>query len=78
MFSKYIYKGENITLDIIIKIEQVARLISKYTNKSFDDCLCDFYNSKSYEALEKTSSLMWSENAEFIVEEYFREQKYNI
>jgi hypothetical protein len=74
MLSKYIYKGENITIDIIIKIEQVARLIAKNTNKSFDDCLCDFYNSRAYEALEKTTSLMWSENAEFIVEEYFREK----
>lgn len=74
MLNKYIYKGENITLDIIIKIEQVTRLIAKYTNRSFDDCLCDFYDSRAYEALEKTTSLMWSENAEFIVEEYFREK----
>ena len=78
MLNKYIYKEENITIDIIIKIEQVARLISKYTDQTFDESLCDFYDSRTYKALEKTHSLMWFENAEFIVEEYFREKNYKI
>lgn len=73
MYDKYMYKGENITFDILIKIEQVVKLIEKYSNRSFDDCLCDFYHSNVYEALRKPDSLMWSENAEFIVDEYFRE-----
>lgn len=76
MLDKYQYKGTNITLDIIIKIEQVVRLLQKYTQRSFDDCLCDFYHSKVYEALETPGSLMWSENAEYIVDEYFRELSY--
>lgn len=73
MLDKYQYKGQNITIDIIVKIEQVVRLLTKYTKRSFEDCLCDFYHSKVYEALEKPNSLMWSENAEFIVDEYIRE-----
>lgn len=73
MFEKYLYKGENITLDILIKIEQVVRLIEKYSYRSFDDCLCDFLHSNVYDALRKPDSLMWSENAEFILDEYFRE-----
>jgi len=76
MLDKYQYKGTNITLDIIIKIEQVVRLLQKHTQRSFDDCLCDFYHSKAYEALETPGSLMWSENAEYIVDEYFRELSY--
>ena len=74
MINRYLYKGQDITLDIIMKIEQVVRLISEQTQKSFDDCLYEFYQSKVYEALQKTGSLMWCESAEFIVDEFFREK----
>jgi hypothetical protein len=74
MQNIYLYKGQDITLDIVMKIEHVVRILSKSTNKSFDECLYDFYKSKVYEALRKPNSLMWSESAEFIVDEYFREK----
>lgn len=74
MINRYMYKGQDITLDIIMKIEHVVRLISDKTDRPFDECLYDFYQSKVYEALQKTGSLMWCESAEFIVDEFFREQ----
>lgn len=74
MKNIYLYKGQDITLDILMKIEHVVRILSETTNKAFDDCLYDFYQSKVYEALRKTNSLMWSESAEFIVDEYYREK----
>ncbi len=73
MKNLFVYKNQDITLDIIIKIEQVARLIAIETGKTFDDCLYDFYLSKAYDMLRKTSSLMWAESAEFIADEFFRE-----
>lgn len=73
MQNRYLYRNEDVTLDVIIKIEHVVRLISKETGKAFDDCLLDFYQSKVYEMLQKTGSLMWIESAEFITDEYFRE-----
>lgn len=74
MLNLYQYKGEDITLDIIMKIEHVVRLIEEKTGRDFDECLYDFYKTKVYEALKQPNSLMWSESAEFIVDEYFREK----
>lgn len=74
MFKRYIYKGEDITLDIIMKIEQVVHIIEQKSGAEFDVCLYEFYKSSAYDALTKTGSLMWSESAEFIVDEFFREQ----
>jgi len=73
MQNRYIYRDEDVTLDVIIKIEHVVRLIARETGKPFDDCLYEFYRSKVYEMLQKTGSLMWVESAEFITDEYFRE-----
>lgn len=74
MLNRYIYKGEDITVDIIMKIEHVVRIIEHESKTDFDSCLYEFYKSRAYEALTKTGSLMWSESAEFIADEFFREQ----
>lgn len=76
MLNRYIYKGEDITLDIIMKIEHVVRLIGQKSGNEFDECLYEFYKSRVYEALIQTGSLMWSESAEFIVDEFFREKSF--
>ena len=73
MESKYIYKNQDITLDVIMKIEQIVRLIGEKENKEFDACYLLFLNSKTYQTLQNTASLLWAENAEFIVDEYYRE-----
>lgn len=73
MKNRYVYRNQDLTLDIMMKIEHVARLISIETGLSFDDCLYEFYRSKAYDMLQKTSSLMWAESAEFITDEFFRE-----
>lgn len=75
MKSRYVYRNQDITLDIMLKIEHVVRLIAEETGKPFDDCLYEFYQSKVYAMLQKTSSLMWAESAEFITDEFFRENK---
>jgi hypothetical protein len=74
MVNRYIYKGEDITVDIVMKIEHVVRIICQKSGSDFDDCLYEFYKSKVYEALIQTGSLLWSESAEFIVDEFFREK----
>ena len=75
METKYIYKGTDITIDIIMKIEHVVRIIAQKSGCDFDECYRDFLNSKTYIALQNTESVMWAECAEFIVEEYFREMQ---
>lgn len=73
MVNKYVYRDEDITLDVIMKIEKIIRLIAKREHRSFDNCYADFAESRTYQALQNTETLMWAESAEFIVDEYYRE-----
>jgi len=75
MENRYVYKGQDITLDVIMKIEHVVRIIAKKENRKFDDCYKEFIDSKTYIALQNTDSVMWAESAEFIADEYFREKE---
>ena len=73
MENRYVYKGQDLTLDVIMKIENVMRIIAGKECREFDDCYKDFIESETYKALQNTNSLMWAESAEFIADEYFRE-----
>ena len=74
MNSIYVYKGQDITLDILMKTENVIRIIAEKERRNFDDCYKGFVDSKTYIALKNTDSVMWAESAEFIADEYFREK----
>jgi hypothetical protein len=56
------------------KIVQILSLISQKENRGFDEVYADFLESNTYRAIQDTRSLMWYENAEFIVDEYYREK----
>jgi hypothetical protein len=73
MKNKYIYRGQDITTDVVMKIEQVAHLVAEKKSCDFENAYHDFIESKAYAALQNTESVMWAESAEFIVDEYFRE-----
>ena len=73
MKNKYVYRGQDITIDVIMKIEHVARLIAEKKTCDFEKAYIEFIVSKTYAALQKTESVMWAESAEFIADEYFRE-----
>ncbi|WP_294428653.1 hypothetical protein [uncultured Treponema sp.] len=69
----YIWNNQDITLDILMKIEQVVRILSEKLKKPFDEQLKDFYKSRTFRALKNTQSEMWAESAEFIADEFERE-----
>jgi hypothetical protein len=73
MQTKYLYKGQDITTDILFKIEHIVSIIAEKEKTSFEEAYLNFLKSNTYKILQKTSSLMWAENAEFIVDEYYRE-----
>ena len=73
MTKKYEYHGMDITLDVLEKIRAVVELISQKENKSFDEAYIDFVNSSIYESIVNPMTLMWSESAEYIVDEYYRQ-----
>jgi len=75
MIKKYSYKEQDITLDIVMKIEKIVRIVSQKTGKTFEEALSKFYDSNTYKALQNTESVLWAESSEYIVDELFREWK---
>ena len=73
METKYIYKGQDITIDLMFKIEHIVNIITKRENKDFDTVFADFLASNTYRILQQTDNLLWTESSEFIVDEYDRE-----
>ncbi|MDR1924469.1 MAG: hypothetical protein LBQ66_08840 [Planctomycetaceae bacterium] len=71
--DKYIYKGRDLSFLIIRKITRIVSLIAESNKNSFDKSYGDFMNSHTYKVLQDTRSLLWYENSEFVVDEYFRE-----
>lgn len=74
----FFYNNQDITIDILMKIEEVVRLLAMRFSKSFDEMLFQFYKSKTFRALKNTESCMWSESAPFIADEYMREKNKQI
>jgi len=73
METKYIYKGEDITTDMMFKIEQIVNILAERDGKDFDTAFAEFLASKTYGILQNTKNLFWAESSEFIVDEYDRE-----
>jgi len=73
MFAKYLYKEQDITTDTLFKIEHIVSIIAEKEGIPFEEAYRRFLGSKVYGMLQRTSCLMWAENAEFIVDEYYRE-----
>lgn len=77
MNGKYIFKGEDITTDVLFKIEQICNLLVEKENILFDKAYESFISSNTYSILKRTNNLYWAESAEFIVDEYYREMGFN-
>ena len=74
MKTKYTYKEQDITIDLMFKIEHIVNIIAKRENKDFDTVFADFLASNTYSVLQQTDNLLWAESSEFIVDEYNREK----
>lgn len=75
MSEKYVYHGIDITLDVYEKIRSVVELIAEKEGVSFEAAYILFSKSKAYVALQNTNTLMWSESAEYIRDDYYRSIK---
>lgn len=74
MKDKYIFNGDDITTDILFKIEHVVSILAEKEQKSFDDAYSAFISSDTYQILKRPTNLYWAESAEFIADEYYREK----
>jgi hypothetical protein len=71
--NRYVYNGNDLTTLIIFKVEKIASIIAEKEAAAFDTAYAKFIASKTYRILQRPETLMWGENAEFIVDEYYRE-----
>ena len=76
METKYSYKGQDITIDIMFKIEHIVNILTERNDKYFDIVFAEFLASDTYRILQQTDNLLWAESSEFIVDEYDREKKF--
>ena len=74
MKGKYVFKDQDITTDILFKIEQISNFLAEKEKVSFDDAYEKFVSSDTYNTLIRVNNLYWAESAEFIVDEYYREK----
>ena len=72
--DKIVYNGQELSFIVSQKIEHIANIISEKENISFDTAYTGFTASLIHKSLQNTASLLWTENAEFIVDEYYREK----
>ena len=73
--EKLLYNGQELNTVVSQKIERITRIISERENKSFTAAFDVFLTSCTYKSLKNTASLLWTENAEFIVDEFYREKQ---
>jgi len=73
--DKIVYNGQELSFLISQKIEHIANIISEKEDISFDTAYTVFTASLIHKSLQNAASLLWTENAEFIVDEYYREKK---
>jgi len=73
METKYSYKGQDITIDLMFKIEHIVNILAERDSKDFDTVFAEFLASDTYRILQQTDNLLWAESSEFIVDEYDRE-----
>jgi len=71
--DKILYNGQELNFFVLQKIELIVNIISERDNISFDSAYNNFSVSQLYKALLNPLSLLWTENAEFIADEYYRE-----
>jgi hypothetical protein len=74
IINNYVFNGEDISFIVLLQIEQTVNLLAQKENRSFDEVYAEFVESNTYRAIQEPRSLMWSENVEFIVDEYYREK----
>ena len=74
MTGKYNFKDQDITTDVLFKIEKIISILAEKDSISFDDAYENFISSNTYNILKNIKNLYWAESAEFIADEYYREK----
>ena len=73
MKNIYVFKDQDITTDIMFKIEHISNILAEKEHISFDNAYEKFIQSNTYNALKRINNLYWAESAQYIADEYYRE-----
>jgi hypothetical protein len=65
--------GEDLTFDIVIKIENIVGTVCEKQSGEFEEILMKFFKSNTYKSLKNKESVLRTTRSEFIVNELFRE-----
>ncbi len=71
----YTFNGKDITMNMVIQILGVIKVIQEKLDISFPDATMLFYKSQTYKTLQNTENALWAESAEYIADRYFLEVK---
>ena len=71
--DKINYNGQDIFFLLLQKTETIVSIIAEKEKIPFDAAYKLFTISNLYKSMQNPASLLWSENAEFLVDEYYRE-----
>ena len=69
----YTFNGTDITMNMIIQIKLVVKIIQAHYNIDFEGAVMRFYCSNTYKTLQQTENGLWAESAEYIADRYFEE-----
>jgi hypothetical protein len=72
--NNHVFNDDDISFIVLLQIEQTVSLLVQKEGRDFDEVYADFLESNTYRAIQEPRSLMWYENAEFIVDEYYGEK----
>jgi hypothetical protein len=66
----YSFHDENITLDVLLKIEKIVTQIAEQKQIDFESAYELFAKSAIYRTLQNTDTKLWAESTEFIVNQF--------
>jgi len=70
--GEYLYHGQDVTLCVLIQIENVVRILAKREGCSFDEMLARFYKSRTFSNLTNPDSTLWAESTGYIADDFVR------
>lgn len=74
----YTFNGKDITMNVLIQIRAVIKIIQKKLKLSFEDAMGLFYNSKTYEILQNTEKLFGRNQQSILLTDTLRKRNNNI
>jgi len=70
--GRYIYHGQDVTLCVLVQIENVVRILAEREGCAFDEMLARFYDSRTFRNLTNPDSTLWAESADYIADDFAR------